>query len=147
MVHTQNKKVQQKKILIDTNVILDFLEKRYPFYEDANKIMDLCRTGKIQGIISDHSIPTIWYIIRKDFKENEWRLVMKALLSYLEVSSLNKHLILEAINREDFSDFEDCLQDQCAGNFNADYIVTRNKNDFATSRVPAFMPAELLEAV
>lgn len=147
MVHSQNNKVQKKKIFIDTNIILDFLGKRHPFYEDASRIMELCRTEKIQGVISEHSIPTIWYVIRKDFKENEWRLVMKAILSYLEVSSLNKKLILDAINREDFSDFEDCLQEQCASDFKADYIVTRSKKDFETSVVPAFMPGELLEVV
>lgn len=46
---------------------------------------------------------------------------------------------------EDFSDFEDCLQEECAVAVSADYIVTRNPKDFVSSRVPAILPNDFLK--
>lgn len=126
---------------------MDVLLEREPFFEDSKKILDLCNSNKVHGCVAVHTIPTLWYLFRKSTTEENCRQIMKAILSYLEVSCLNKQLILDAINRNDFPNFEDCLQDQCARDFNADYIVTRNKKDFVTSTIPAFMPAELLEIV
>ena len=44
-----------------------------------------------------------------------------------------------------FRDYEDALQNVCAERMKADYIITRNKRDFAGSKVPAFSPEEFLE--
>lgn len=53
--------------------------------------------------------------------------------------------VRNALERNDFSDFEDCLQDECALQNNADYIITRNIDDFANSNVPAVTPADFLK--
>ncbi len=45
------------RILIDTNVLLDYLLEREPFFEDAKEIMVLCTEGKAKGCIAAHSIP------------------------------------------------------------------------------------------
>ena len=50
------------------------------------------------------------------------------------------YIILSALDNEDFSDFEDCLQEKCAVAVSADYIVSRNLKDFVSSRVPAILP-------
>ena len=47
--------------------------------------------------------------------------------------------------RNDFPDFEDCLQDECAAQNHADYIITRNTGDFSNSNVPAITPSDFLE--
>ena len=43
-----------------------------------------------------------------------------------------------------FIDFEDCLQEECAVEEIADYIVTRNPDDFVESRVKVIQPDEFL---
>lgn len=138
-------KDKRLRLLIDTNIIMDVLLERQPFFEDSRKVLDLCKSNNVRGCVAMHTIPTLWYLFKRSTTEENCRKIMQDLLSYLEVSNLNKRLILEALSREDFSDFEDCLQDQCALNFQADYIVTRNKKDFELSKVPAYLPAELLE--
>lgn len=47
------------KILIDTNVLLDYLVEREPFYEDAKNVVLTCTEGNTRGCIAAHSIPTI----------------------------------------------------------------------------------------
>jgi len=61
------------------------------------------------------------------------------------VEGIDSFKILSALSNEDFSDFEDCLQEECAFAISADYIVTRNTKDFASSRVPVIPPDKFLE--
>ena len=73
------------------------------------------------------------------------RIMIKSLFDILEVSGIGKNVLLTALERVNFKDFEDCLQDECAVAVNADYIVTRNINDFANSKIKAITPQEFWE--
>ncbi|MBR1628692.1 MAG: PIN domain-containing protein [Lachnospiraceae bacterium] len=132
------------RILIDTNVMLDYITKREPYYTDAYTIMKKCRSGEVKGCIAAHSVMNAFYILRKEYTETERR---KILLNYLKIVSIfgiDKERIIDALNRTDFKDVEDCLQDECALLFNADFIVTRNITDFSCSKVKALTPKEFL---
>lgn len=63
----------------------------------------------------------------------------------LTVVSASHEKVVDAINREDFLDFEDCLQLQCAKEIQADYIITRNANDYRYSDVEAITPEQFME--
>lgn len=60
------------------------------------------------------------------------------------ISDLNMKKILAALDNDEFLDFEDCLQEECAVEEIADYIVTRNPDDFIKSRVKVIQPDEFL---
>lgn len=66
-------------------------------------------------------------------------------MKFLTVVGIKHEQIVEALNRNDFKDFEDCLQDECAFDINASYIVTRNIKDYSNSKIPAIMPEQFLE--
>ena len=131
-------------ILIDTNVRIDFLITREPFYKTASEIIERCADGRLSGYIAFHSISNLWYILRKvpEDKRREW---MKDICSILRVAGASHEEVLRAIERKEFKDFEDCLQDRCAKGVKAQYIVTRNTKDFLGSEVPAVLPEEFLE--
>ena len=133
------------KVLIDTNVILDFLQKRSTSSASVDMIFELLQTKKVKGIIAAHTVTNLWYILRKFCTEDFRRTIIKTLFDCFEVSSLNKQKLLSAIDRTDFSDFEDSLQDECAQEFDADFIVTRNVKDFAHSNVKALSPEEFIQ--
>lgn len=139
------KKSMVNKILIDTNVLIDYLLERKPFFEDAKAIILSCVEGKVKGCIAAHSIPNIFYILRKDYSEKERRDVLCNLCSIFDVEGIDKVKLLSGLANEDFSDFEDCLQMECAKSYGADYIVTRNVSDYATSEVKAIEPKEYME--
>ena len=86
----------------------------------------------------------MFYILRKGYTHQERRRLIKNLCSIFRISELNLDKILSAIDNEDFTDFEDCLQEECAVNVMADYIVTRNPGDFARSRVKIIEPEEFI---
>ncbi|MCI6021719.1 MAG: PIN domain-containing protein [[Bacteroides] pectinophilus] len=98
------------KILIDTNVLLDYLLEREPFFEDAKKVILLCAEGNAQGCIAAHSISNMFFILRKDYTAKERREILSNLCTIFEVEGIDKAKLLSGLANEEFSDFEDCLQ-------------------------------------
>lgn len=131
-------------VLIDTNVLLDYLETREPYFEDAYRVLALCAEEKVEGYVAFHSIPNIFYIMRKTHDIESRREMLNQICSILTVTGASHEKVVDAVNREDFSDFEDCLQVQCAKEVKADYIVTRNVNDYICSDVKVLTPKEFV---
>ena len=132
------------KILIDTNVLLDYLLEREPFVEEAKEIIRACTDGKVKGCIAAHSIPNMFFILRKDFDEKERREILLNLCKIIDVEGIDKVKIVSGLENGKFSDFEDCLQMECAKSYEADYIVTRNISDYDTSEIKAILPKDYL---
>lgn len=132
-------------VLVDTNVLIDFLLTREPYFQASAKLIAKCARGEIDGYIAFHSIPNLWYILRKtpEEKRREW---LTDICSFLRVEGAAHEDVVKAISMREFKDFEDCLQDRCAENVGADYIITRNVKDFEGSAVPAVTPEAFLDA-
>lgn len=132
-------------VLIDTNVMLDMLEKREPFYESSNDVLSLCACRKIKGCIALHTVSNIFYILRKNYSAENRRHLILGILKFLKVANVSHENVRHALERNDFPDFEDCLQDECAIQNHADYIITRNTDDFSNSNIPAITPSDFLK--
>lgn len=70
---------------------------------------------------------------------------MKKLCLVLRVTGASHEKVYAAIEHEDFDDFEDCLQAECAKEVLVDFIITRNVNDFRYAQVSAISPQAFLE--
>lgn len=132
-------------ILVDTNVILDVLLNREPYNNAAQTIIAKCANREVIGYIAAHSIPNLFYILRKNYSQGERRKFIRNLCDIFHISDLNVEKIISAIDNDGFADFEDCLQEECAVEVMADYIVTRNADDYKTSRVKVIGPDELIK--
>ena len=135
------------EILIDTNVILDHLESRPAEAENAGKILRLCYQKVCKGYIAAHSITNIFYILRKRFSVTERKKMLLDLCEFIDVVGIQKELIYNALNDNEFDDFEDRLQFECAQFISADYIITRNIDDFPNSYIPVILPKDFLEII
>lgn len=133
------------KILIDTNVLLDYLLERDPFFEDAKKLILSCTEGDTKGCIAAHSISNMFFILRKDYTAGERREILSSLCTIFDVEGIDKAKLLAGLANEEFSDFEDCLQMECAKSYGAEYIITRNVADYSASDIKAILPSEYLE--
>lgn len=131
------------KILIDTNVLIDAVAMRMPFYTFSEKVIDICHQD-VEGVIAAHSIVNMAYILRKNLTLSEFKELILSLSEFIKIESHDVEKILRAVEDKDFKDFEDCLQLQCAINFKADYIVTHNVDDFKSSKIPAITPQDFL---
>lgn len=135
------------KVLVDTNVIVDALIGRQPYFEDADKIVKLCADKKVHGYLAAHSIPNLYYILRKYLSAEDRRDVLRQLCVIFMIEGIDSKKIVTAIENSKFTDFEDCLQDECAVSVGADYIVTRNIKDFLNAKVKAVLPEDFLKTL
>lgn len=133
-------------VLVDTNVIIDFLITREPFYQAAAEVITRCVNRQLMGYIAFHSIPNLWYILRKipEDKRREW---LSDICRFLRVTGASHEEVVRAIKMKEFLDFEDCLQDRCAKDINAQYIITRNTGDYINSEIPAICPEDFLKSL
>ena len=110
-------------------------------------VLALCEARKLEGFVSASAVTDIFYLVRKQTHSTElaYRAVGK-LLEIVKVCGVTGDDVLAAFQKK-AKDFEDCLVAVCARSVKCDYIVTRNKADFAGFCVPAVTPEELLELV
>lgn len=131
------------RVLLDLNVILDVLQRREPFFENSARVLALAETGVIKGLVSAHSITTLFYLYAKAQSANEARVAITDLLQFLSVATVDQRTIEQALALP-YKDFEDAVQMVTAIHAAADYVVTHNVADFKMGPLPAIMPAELL---
>ena len=108
-------------------------------------VLSLCASKRVNGCIALHSISNIYYILRKNYTAENRRKLILGILKFLRVVSASHENVRHALERNDFPDFEDCLQDECAIQNHVDYIITRNTSDFSNSNIPAITPSGFLE--
>lgn len=133
------------RVLIDTNVLLDYMLAREPYCEDAKKVILSCTEGETKGCIAAHSISNMFFILRKDYTSQERRELLANICKIFDVEGIDRTKLLAGLKNEDFADFEDCLQMECAKSYGAEYIVTRNISDYKSSEIKAILPKDYLE--
>ena len=131
------------RVLLDANVLIDFLLDRAPFADAAAELLSLADRGDIQGLACADSFTTIFYLARKAAGKEQAQRHVGTLLSMVDVASVNR-ATLEAAIKSGAPDFEDAVVMESARQARADYIVTRNEKDFAKSSVPAHSPRSML---
>ena len=132
-------------LLINSDVLIDFLIAREPFTKNAKEIVKKAEEKTINAFLAPHSITNIYYVLRKQYSSSERKQHLLDLCRTIPVVKIEHEMIINALVNTEFNDFEDCLQAECAGKVNADYIVTRNIEDYAHSKVPAILPENLLK--
>jgi predicted nucleic acid-binding protein len=131
------------KVLIDTNVIIDYLDDRLPFADFAEKLFDLCEQGKLIGSLTASSVTDIYYIMRKIIGREKTLECLKLLFSVFEVADVGKGDLLKAMSST-VTDFEDASMSVCAKRVKAEYIITRNADDYHDSPVAPISPQDFL---
>ena len=137
--------MKNMRVLIDTNIILDWLMTRKPFQEKAKNIMETCFFGDMDGYVTAHTLSDIFYILRKDFDVDKRKKLLLLFCEHLQIIPEDKNTIRQVLECEKWRDLEDGLQMQCAVNEKLDYIVTRNIKDFKDSPVMPLLPEQLIE--
>lgn len=136
--------MKNMRILIDTNILVDYLQKRTPFNLSAERIVDLSTDNVIEGCIAAHTITNLFYILRKIYTIEERKEILLGFCKLFDVIDIDTTKLINALKDERFSDFEDCLQMECAKNASVDYIVTRNLEDFKNSDIPVLSSEEFI---
>ncbi len=132
------------RILLDNDVVLDFLTGRQPFFDEAKEIFQYLDDGKISCFISAITPVNVFYVIRKLSGKDVALQAVKDLLEAVEVCHTEIKILQTATNSA-ISDYEDAVQHESAITENLDAIVTRNTKDFVNSTIKVYSPKEFLE--
>ena len=137
------------KVLVDANVIINFLTRREDKYRESSiQVMDMCADKMIEGYIAFHSLSIIWYFSgRQKLPEATRRGWLDRVCRILTTASANHDSVIEAVHNVEFRDFEDNLQEICAKSIDADYIITVNTKDYERSNIKAVPPIDLVQIV
>ena len=135
--------ISQMKLLIDSNVILDYLADRVPFAQSADTIFSLCSSGDITGFMTASAVTDIYYVVRKAVGHRMALENIRLVSGLLEITEVCKSDIVCALEM-DMPDFEDAVISVCAKREKADYIITRDVKDFSKARTTAMMPDDFL---
>ena len=131
--------------LIDTNVVLDYAEKREGFFDVAEKVFLQMWQGLFAGFVSASAVTDIYYVLKKRYKDSEIAVsLLKMLLDALDVLAVNRETIETAIE-SGMTDFEDAVQAVAAKDCGIDIVVTRDKEGFRNSGLQIYSPEEFLE--
>ena len=131
-----------KKILIDLNIILDFLNKRN-FHKEAAQLIDMCVEKNLEGYLCAHEITTLSYFLLKEQKDKVKVInTLTALLDIFNVIPIDEAVLRDSLISP-ISDYEDAVIEVSSMKNNIDYIITRNISDFKLSRIPALTPEQL----
>ncbi len=137
--------MKNMRVLIDTNIILDWLLHREPFHSNAEYIVEKCMFGDVDGYLTAHMMSDLFYILRKKLSAEKRKELLILLCDTMEIISEDKETIRSALCNEQWMDLEDGLQMQCADKEEMDYIVTRNTRDFKMSKITAIEPERFIE--
>lgn len=133
------------KVYLDSNIIIDVLQEREPFFKDSFRIIQLGLDSEFETIISAGEITNIYYVIRKSLKDPTIAREKIFLLSnYIKICKATTEDITNAIVLF-MPDFEDAVVAVIAKREKADYIITRNEADFENSPVPAVSPSQFFK--
>ncbi|MEQ8703747.1 MAG: PIN domain-containing protein [Phaeodactylibacter sp.] len=134
-----------KKLFIDTNIVLDLLGQRAPFYQDAAKLFSLADRKEVKLYVSSLSFANANYILSKLKSKEEARAILTRFKVLVEVLALDDKILELSLNDDAFSDFEDGLQYYTALENESDIIITRNLRDFKTSAIPVMTAGQYLQ--
>jgi len=132
-----------KRVFVDTDVILDVALARKPFLEHSKIVLAMLENNIAIGHVSSNCVANIYYIFRKVGGDINARELIKKLLKYMTVISIEQSDIFEAL-KSNMPDFEDAMQNYSAIRNQCACIITRNIEDYQSSKLDVYSPLEFI---
>jgi predicted nucleic acid-binding protein len=134
-----------KKLFLDTNIILDLLANRIPFYTETAELFSLADKHKLKLSISSLCLADTYYILSRQNPDMEVRKILRKFKVLVNILPVDDKIIDLALNSE-FRDFEDAIQYFTAIENDQDIIITRNLSDFKDSKIPVMTAGEFIKS-
>lgn len=132
------------RVLVDTNIVIDLLAERQPFYKEAAELFSLADEEKLFVAISSLTFANTNYVLTKLKSAREARVILRKFKVLVHILTLDDKITELALNDDEFPDFEDGLHYYSASENRMKAILTRNKNDFKNSKIPVLTAKEFL---
>jgi predicted nucleic acid-binding protein len=133
----------KKRLLIDTNVVLDVLMDRQPHVAASAAVFAAIEAGSAEGFLAAHAVTTIHYLISRQLKEPDAKQALATLLKLFAVAPVDGSVLQRAMQSSG-ADFEDSVTAAAAQASGCHLIVTRDPKGFRRAALPALTPAQTL---
>ena len=133
-------------LFLDTNVLIDLIDKREPFYNDIAVITSMAENKDFKLAASSLSFVNTVYVVSRNVEEKLVLEALKKLRIICEVSNIDE-IVIDKSLISNFNDFEDAVQYFSALHHKSEIILTRNKKDFKNSEIPTMTPSEFLASL
>lgn len=134
------------RVLLDTNVVLDFVLARQPFFAEADEIFVRLQNNEFEAFVSPITPINVFYTTRKERDKPTAFSAIEELLKVVEIARSDKRIFQNALLL-DFSDYEDAVQAAGAAAENLDAIVTRNAKDYKNASIKIYSPNDFLQVL
>jgi predicted nucleic acid-binding protein len=131
------------RVLVDTNVLLDVLAERKPFYPEAVRIWTLAESQRLDAHVAAISFTNCYYLVRKHADQRSADKAVRLLRDVFTPVDLTARIITQAID-SGLGDFEDAIQFHSAVCAGAECVITRNPDHFPKAPLSILTPAEFL---
>jgi predicted nucleic acid-binding protein len=132
-----------RRILFDTNIVLDVLLDRQPHVEASAAAWAAVETGISEGMLAAHAVTTIHYLVRKELSDIKARRIISAILRVFGIATIDGRVVQEALQLP-FSDFENAVTAAAARSAGCEFIVTRDPKGFRGSPVRCLTPEAII---
>ncbi|WP_017317718.1 PIN domain-containing protein [Mastigocladopsis repens] len=132
-----------KLVLFDTDVVLDVLLQRQPFFAASALALDTVAHLKVEGYLAGHAMTNLFYLLRRHLGTDKSREALNTLMSKMHVAAVTDAVIREAL-ASSFPDFKDAVTHATARAEGIEAIVTRNIKDFRMGTISAMLPEVFL---
>lgn len=130
-------------LLLDTNVVIDYLGRKEPFFELAQQVVAAGFFGDATLWMPAQSAADAFYVLNHYLDSARVQSLLARLFEVVKPVALSAEELFDA-TRLQWDDYEDCLVMLAALKAHADYLITRDKKGFTRSAVPALTPQEWL---
>lgn len=134
------------RVFLDTNILLDIVEQRLPFFADSQSVLDECDRQGFEVFVAWHGLATVFYITAKKCGEAYALEMIRDLLSWATVATVGQNEAQEALSYG-IGDYEDAMIAAAANASGVDYLITRDAAGFLKSPVQAMSPQDFLKKV
>lgn len=132
------------KVFFDTNIMIDVIGRREQFCKPSLQLMSLADRGLIRVYVSALSYATAYFILGKYNKELDILSEFSKFMKITTATLVDASTVAQSVESQ-FKDFEDAMQYFSAKHEDIDYLITRNKKDFAVSEIPVLEPQEFVD--
>jgi predicted nucleic acid-binding protein len=134
------------KVFVDSNIILDLLAQRVPFFISAKELFKKAENGEIEILISTMSFISTEYILRKQIGKDKAKLALAAIKSLTTVCTSGEKTI-ELVLLSTMNDFEDAFQYYTALENSANVLITRDPKGFTAATIPVMNAEDYLKTI
>ncbi|EPF47696.1 PIN domain-containing protein [Treponema vincentii] len=135
-----------KKIFVDSDIVLDVLCKRDPYYEYAAKVFSLADMKKLTVYTTSLVVANVYYILRKAIGIEKSKEALRKLRLLVKIISVEEREVDLALNSS-FSDFEDALQYYTAVKHGMETLLTRNIKDYKERDLIIQTPEQFIKGI